>query len=630
MILVLENKITPDQRAKLTALLSDDGCITREITDAGQTLVGIIAKNKRTVEDYKQLEGVADVREIKTSHKLVSRDFQSEDTLVRIGNVVVGGDRIVVIAGPCAVESHAQAMAIATQVKRYGAVLFRGGAYKPRSSPYSFQGMEEEGLKILADVREKTGLGVVTEMTSPAQAELMEKYVDVVQIGARNMQNFELLKCVGKMSKPVVLKRGLASTIQEWLMSAEYIVAGGNKNVILCERGIRTFEPYTRNTLDLCAIPVLKQLTHLPIVIDPSHATGIREKVSPMARAAVAAGADALMIEVHNDPDNALSDGPQSLYPEQFGEFTRDLYVIAPVVGKQLDFDYLKRSEVIREMNGGGTTTAAFIGEKGDDCHKAGLSYFGDEVTCVPMKSYRDIFNACASGRVEFGVIPVENSLSGSFHENFDLLQEYDLKIIGEVTIRIKHALIAHGTAEKNGIWTILASPPAFSQCKNFMDQSPGVEPQPVRANTSAVQQLAEFLKESPKESTVTTLAAIGSAMAANIFGLKVMEDSIEDNPRNFTRFAIIAREYKGSKKVSKTSIIFSTDNKPGALFEVMKVFSTHEINLVKLESRPILGKPWEYMFYADLEADILSEALAPMMAELREKSDVLRILGRY
>ena len=518
-------------------------------------------------------------------------------------------------------ESHAQAMGIAKEVKKYGAVLFRGGAYKPRSSPYSFQGMEEEGLKILAAVREETGLGVVTEMTSPAQAELMEKYVDVVQIGARNMQNFELLKCVGKMSKPVVLKRGLASTIQEWLMSAEYIVAGGNNNVILCERGIRTFEPYTRNTLDLSAIPVLKQLTHLPILIDPSHATGIREKVSPMARAAVAAGADALMIEVHNDPDNALSDGPQSLYPEQFGELTRDLYVIAPVVGKQLDFDYLKKSE-IAQMNGGGAKTAAFIGENGDYSHKASLSYFGDDVTSIPMKSYRDIFNGCASGSVEYGVIPVENSLSGSIHENFDLLQEYDLKIIGEVTIRIKHGLIVHESADKNSIKTILASPPAFSQCKNFMDQSPGAEPQPVKANTSAVRHL--------KESGDITMAAIGSAMAADIFDMKVIEDSIEDNPRNFTRFAIIAKEYKGKKKVGKTSIIFSTGNKPGALFEVMKLFSNAHINLVKLESRPILGKPWEYMFYADLEADVLSDALAPMMAELKEKSEILRILGRY
>lgn len=621
MILVLENKITQNQKDEINAMLADDGCITREITDGGRNLIGIIANSSRTADDYLQMDGVAEALPIKSSHKLVSREFKSEDTLVTIGNVVVGGDRIVVIAGPCAIESEAQAMTIAREVKKYGAVLFRGGAYKPRSSPYSFQGMEEEGLKILARVREQTGLGVVTEITSPAQAELMEKYVDVVQIGARNMQNFELLKCVGKMSKPVVLKRGLASTIQEWLMSAEYIVAGGNNNVILCERGIRTFEPYTRNTLDLSAIPVLKKLTHLPIVIDPSHATGIREKVSPMARAAIAAGADALMIEVHHDPDNALSDGPQSLYPEQFGQLIRDLYVIAPVVGKQLDFDYLNKFEEIR-LNVGTTLTAAFVGEKGDYSHKAGLSYFGDVVTPVPMKSYRDIFTACRSGKAEYGVIPIENSLSGSIHENFDLLQEYDLKIVGEITMRIKHVLIAHPGADKHSIQKIYALPPAFALCKNYLDQYPEVDLMPVKANSSAARQV--------KESGDTTAAAIGSDTAADIFDMQVMEGSIEDNPRNYTRFAVIAKEYKDTKPVKKTSIIFSTGNKPGALFEVMKIFSQYSINLVKLESRPVLGKPWEYMFYADLEADILSQDLSPMMAELTEKSEVLRILGRY
>ena len=362
MIIELDRNISQAQRAAVDAVLEEDGCITREIVDRGRPLICITgARTKRDPDAYRSLDGVADARTISTAHKLVSREFKTEDTRVRIGNVVVGGDRIVVVAGPCAVEGRDQAMAIAREVKRYGAVLFRGGAYKPRSSPYSFQGLEEEGLKILAEIREETGLGVVTEMTSPSQAELMERYVDVVQIGARNMQNFELLKCVGRMSKPVVLKRGLAATIQEWLMSAEYIASGGNTDIILCERGIRTFEPYTRNTLDLSAIPVLKKLTHLPIVIDPSHATGIREKVAPMARAAVAAGADALMIEVHNNPDQALSDGPQSLYPQQFGNLTRDLYVIAPVVGKQMDFDYLKKSEVISELDHDGDTTAAFV-----------------------------------------------------------------------------------------------------------------------------------------------------------------------------------------------------------------------------------------------------------------------------
>ncbi|WP_300463884.1 3-deoxy-7-phosphoheptulonate synthase [Desulfobacula sp.] len=622
MILVLDNKISQPQKNTILNRLSDEQCITREIMDAGRNVIGIIGKTRTSLEAFKQMEGVVDAVPIKTAYKLASREFKSEDTRVKIGNVVVGGDRIVIVAGPCAVESHDQAMTIAREVKKYGAVLFRGGAYKPRSSPYSFQGLEEEGLKILADVREKTGLGVVTEMTSVSQADLMLQYVDVVQIGARNMQNFELLKCVGRMDIPVVLKRGLAATIEEWLMSAEYIMAGGNSNVILCERGIRTFEPYTRNTLDLSAIPVLKKLTHLPIIIDPSHATGIREKVSPMARAAVAAGADALMIEVHNNPDQALSDGPQSLYPEQFGQLTRDIYVIAPVVGKQLDFDYLKKSELINNLAAEDSKTAAFIGEYGAYSHKASLGYFGEEITPVPMKTFKDIFHAVQSGNCQYGVIPLENSLSGSIHENFDLLQEYNLKIIGEITIRVQHALIAHGGVSKTDIKRILAPPPAFSQCKNYLDQYPDIELVPVTATSSAVRQV--------KDSEDKYAAAIGSAMAASIFEMTILEESIEDNPRNYTRFAIIAKEVKGHKKVDKTSIIFSTGNKPGALFEVMKVFSEYQINLVKLESRPMLGKPWEYMFYADLEADIESPELAPVMERLQEKSENLRILGRY
>lgn len=434
------------------------------------------------------------------------------------------------------------------------------------------------------------------------------------------MQNFELFKCVGKMTKPVVLKRGLASTIQEWLMSAEYILAGGNDKVILCERGIRTFEPYTRNTLDLSAIPVLKKLKHLPIIIDPSHATGIREKVAPMARAAVAAGADALMIEVNNNPDKALSDGSQSLYPSQFGELMRDLYVIAPVVDKHLDFDYLKKTQHLGKGDARGEGTAAFVGESGAYSHKACISYFGEGIVAVPMNSFKDIFNGVQSGRVQYGVIPVENSLSGSIHENFDLLQAYDLRITGELTLRIKHALVVHKGVEKTAVKKILA--PAFSQCRNFLDQLPQAELVPVKATSSAVRHI--------KEAGDPSMAAIGSSMAADIFDMDVLDESIEDNPRNYTRFVVVAKEEKGDTPVTKTAIIFSTDNKPGSLFQVMKIFSVYDINLVKLESRPILGKPWEYMFYADLEADILSKELAPMMEELKQRSEMLRILGRY
>ncbi len=622
MLLVLDEKITQGQKKVLKNSLAEQNCITREIVDKGKSVIGVIGKTSLNKDFFKQMDGVVDVVPISTSFKFVSRGFKKEDTKVKVGDVVVGSDRIVIMAGPCAVESLEQCMSIAKSVRQYGGVLFRGGAYKPRSSPYSFQGLEEEGLKILAKVRKETGLGVVTEMTSPAQADLMVKYVDMIQIGARNMQNFELLKCVGKMEKPVLLKRGLASTINEWLMSAEYIVSEGNDNVILCERGIRTFEPSTRNTLDLSAIPVLKKLTHLPIVIDPSHATGIREKVSPMARAAIAAGADALMIEVHNDPDNALSDGPQSLYPEQFGQLTRDLYVIAPVVGKQLDFDYLKKSEKMKESNGNGAGTAAFIGALGAYSHKASIQYFGDDIKPAPLQTFKDVFQAVDAGDAEYGVIPLENSLSGSIHENYDLLQEYDLKITGEITIRVEHSLIAHKCADKNSIVKVLAPPPAFSQCKHYLDQHPGYEQVPAKATASAVREV--------KESKDIKMAAIGSSMAAEIFGMKILDKGIEDNPRNYTRFAIISKDNGAIAKGSKTSIIFSTPNKPGALFDIMKIFSNHNINLVKLESRPIPGKPWKYMFYTDLETNIEDESSSSALKAIREKTDYFRILGVY
>ena len=622
MLLVLEEHITQKQKNVLRNTLADQNCITREIRDMGKDVIGVIGKTPMNNAFFRKMDGVADVVPITTPFKFVSREFKKEDTKVKVGDVVVGGDRIVIMAGPCAVESLEQSMSIAKSVRQYGAVLFRGGAYKPRSSPYSFQGLEEEGLKILAKVREETGLGVVTEMTSPVQADLMIKYVDVVQIGARNMQNFELLKCVGKMGKPVLLKRGLASTIQEWLMSAEYIVSEGNDNVILCERGIRTFEPSTRNTLDLSAIPVLKKLTHLPIVIDPSHATGIREKVSPMARAAIAAGADALMIEVHNDPDNALSDGPQSLYPEQFGKLTRDLYVIAPVVGKQLDFDYLNKSKTMKESNGNGAGTAAFIGALGAYSHKASMQYFGDDIKPLSMETFRDVFKAVDMGDAEYGVIPLENSLSGSIHENYDLLQEYDLKITGEITIRVEHSLIAHKVATKESITKVLAPPPAFSQCKHYLDQHPEYEQIPVQATASAVRTISE--------SNDITLAAIGSSMAADIFKMGIIDKGIEDNPRNYTRFAIISRENQISVQGKKSAMLFSTPNKPGALFGVMKVFSDYDINLVKLESRPIAGKPWKYMFYVDLETNIEDGNLKQVVKEIKEKTDYFRILGVY
>jgi len=625
MLLVLKKEITEEEKSNIQAMLFEQGCIVREITGAGQNVIGVVGRGKKDIKVFEKLPGVEKVIPVATAFKLVSRQMHPEDTLVRVGDVTVGGERIVVVAGPCSVESREQALAIAKEVKKYGAVLYRGGAFKPRSSPYSFQGLGEDGLKILAEVRETTGLRVASEITSPAYAEVMIKYVDIMQVGARNMQNFELLKCVGQMNKPVILKRGLSATIEEWLMSAEYILSEGNDQVILCERGIRTFEPYTRNTLDLSAIPVLKALTHLPVMIDPSHATGIREKVSPMARAAVAAGADALIIEVHHEPDKALCDGAQSLYPKQFGQLMRDLYVIAPVVGKQLDFGYLEKAAAVSHLqktNGKGKPSAAFLGEPGTYSHRACHQFFGSEVDAVSKPAFRSIFEAVKTGEANFGVVPLENSLAGSIHANYDLLLEYDLRIIGELTLRIIHHLIAHPGTRLEDIQRVLSQAQAFQQCGRFLETHGNWELVPVKDTASAVKAISAGRNRGD--------AAIGSKEAAEIYHMAVIEEGIETDPRNYTRFVIVGTEPLKKGPYGKSSLIFSTDHQPGSLFEVLKVFAENSINLVKLESRPIHGKPWEYMFYADVEADAEAETFQPILNRLIKRTDFLKILGSY
>jgi 3-deoxy-7-phosphoheptulonate synthase len=282
------------------------------------------------------LEGVKECHRIMSPYKLASRNFRPGGTVVNVGKIEIGGDRVIIMAGPCSVESRDQIERAAEVVARAGATVIRGGAFKPRSSPYSFQGLGEEGLRLMREAADRNGLLVISEVMDQTQIPLLSAYADILQVGARNMQNFFLLRELGKLRKPVLLKRGIAATIEELLLSAEYLLAGGNYDVILCERGIRTFESYTRNTMDISAIPVVKKLSHLPIVADPSHGTGRRDKVLPMGRAAVAAGADGLLVEVHHDPDRALSDGAQSLKPEQFCDLMSQLRIIAPAVGRTI------------------------------------------------------------------------------------------------------------------------------------------------------------------------------------------------------------------------------------------------------------------------------------------------------
>ena len=337
MIIVMKPEATQEQLNKVLTKLDSVGLKVHLSEGATRTIIGVIG-DKRFIAQMpiEAMDGVEKMVSVTVDYKLVSREFKQEDTIVDVGGVLIGGSHLVVMAGPCAVESREQLLQSAEIVKKAGAQFLRGGAYKPRTSPYAFQGLEVRGLEMLAEAREKTGLKIVTEVVDVESVSVVSDYADMLQIGSRNMQNFQLLKTVGKTNKPVLLKRGLSATINEWLNAAEYIMSEGNYNVVLCERGIRTYEEYTRNTLDLSAVAAVKNISHLPIIVDPSHGTGRWELVGPMSRAGIAAGADGLMIEVHPNPAEALSDGKQSLTPENFTILMQEITSIAGIMGKIL------------------------------------------------------------------------------------------------------------------------------------------------------------------------------------------------------------------------------------------------------------------------------------------------------
>lgn len=337
MIIVMGPEATQEQVHVVMKKLTDLGLKVHLSEGATRTIIGVIG-NKQLIAELpiEAMDGVEKTVSVTADYKLVSREFKQEDTIVDVGGILIGGSHLAVMAGPCAVESQEQLLQSAFIVKEAGAQFLRGGAYKPRTSPYAFQGLEQKGLEMLAEAREKTGLKIVTEVVDVESVPVVSAYADMLQIGSRNMQNFQLLKTVGKTDKPVLLKRGLSATINEWLNAAEYIMSEGNYNVVLCERGIRTYEEYTRNTLDLSAVAAVKNISHLPIIVDPSHGTGRWKLVGPMARAGIAAGADGLMIEVHPNPAEALSDGKQSLTPKNFALTMQEVRTIAQVMGKVL------------------------------------------------------------------------------------------------------------------------------------------------------------------------------------------------------------------------------------------------------------------------------------------------------
>lgn len=337
MIIMMKSNVSKEKISKILKEVKKLGFKPHLSQGEEKTIVGLIGNGRAISPDhFRSFSGVEDVFRISKPFKLASREFKPDKSIIRVNGVSLGGEDIIIMAGPCAVESREQILETALKVKEAGATILRGGAFKPRSSPYSFQGLKEKGLEILAEVKEKTGLSLVTEVMAPEQVPLVGEVADILQIGARNMQNYALLEAVGKYNKPVLLKRGMMATLEEFLMAAEYILSNGNSNVILCERGIRTFETYTRNTLDLAAVPLLKELSHLPVCVDPSHATGSRSLIAPVSKAAVAVGTDALLIEVHPHPEKALIDGAQSLNLEEFSKFMEELRTVAEAVKRRI------------------------------------------------------------------------------------------------------------------------------------------------------------------------------------------------------------------------------------------------------------------------------------------------------
>lgn len=641
MVIVLKKDISDLDKNHIIEFLTEKKFRINEIAGEEETILGAVGKLSIDPREVEILSGVACVIPISKPYKMASREFKKDDTVVQIPNnrgqiIKVGGLRVSVIAGPCAVESREQIMAAAKAVSSSGAVMLRGGAYKPRTSPYAFQGMGEEGLKILKEAGDLYGMPVVTECVSADHLPAMKKFgIDVIQIGARNMQNFELLKKVGATNIPVILKRGISATIEEWLMAAEYLLSSGSENVILCERGIRTYEKATRNTLDLSAIPVLRSLTHLPIIVDPSHALGIRDKIPPMGLAGIAAGADGLIVEVHCCPEKAFSDGAQSLYPEQFEKMMRDIQVLAPVVGKEVSRLQSNRVDLsktnkkdekvkIDSPSEKSVPLVAYSGGQGAYAEQAILHYFDENSKQMPLPSFREIFRAVTDGTVDFGMIPIENSLAGSVYENYDNLYRYqDVTVVGEIRLRIEHSLLAVNGATLSDIKTIYSHPQALAQCKDFLQKYPNWK----LVDTASTSDAAKLVAKSSDKS----FAAIASATNSSIYHLNILETGIESNPQNYTRFFIIARpgEVECSKP-TKSAIVFSTTNEPGSLYRCLGVFQKHGVNLTRLESRPIQGQPWKYRFYSGITLPNGCESLDSVINDLKQTAEETRVLGLY
>ena len=515
MIIVLKTGVGNEQVDSLKNWLSEKGLTVSPIYGAEKTVLGLVGDTSHlSIDEVSMHEAVEKVLKVQEPYKKANRKFHPENTVIKVGNVSVGAKDLVVIAGPCSVESEEQITQIAHQVKNFGASMLRGGAFKPRTSPYAFQGLRAEGLMLLKRAGDAAGLPIVSEITNPMYLEMFDQYVDLIQVGARNMQNFELLKELGRIKKPILLKRGFANTLEELLMACEYIMNEGNQNVILCERGIRTLENYTRNTLDLSAVPAIKRISHLPVLVDPSHGSGLSWMVEPLSKAAIAAGADGVIIEVHNNPVKALSDGPQSITPSEFSYIMPKLREYARLEGRHISIPH----------------TVAYAGTPGSFANEAAEKIYPTHAL-TGLEHFEDVFEAVLSNKIEIGVVPVENTLAGKVEKVHELLENENIEIIDSIKLPIKQMLVAPAGTELSSIRKIYSHEKALEQCKKFLSTMPECKLIPYSTTSAAAAAVAALNDKCS--------AAIASETAARLNRLEIIQDSIQDEEDNYTEFVV-------------------------------------------------------------------------------------------
>lgn len=516
MIIVLKQGADETKVEALKKWIEGQGLAVSPIYGTEKTVLGLVGDTSGlSADELAMHEVVEKVLKVQEPFKKANRKFHPENTVIRVGNVLVGGKELVVIAGPCSVENEEQITQIALQVKKAGASMLRGGAFKPRTSPYSFQGLRAEGLVLLKRAGEAAGLPIVSEITNPYYLELFEQYVDLIQVGARNMQNFELLKELGRLKKPILLKRGFSNTLEEMLMACEYIMSAGNENVILCERGIRTFETYTRNTLDLSAVPALKRMSHLPVLVDPSHGCGLSWMVEPLSKAAVAVGSDGLIIEVHNNPMAALSDGPQSITPDEFAYLMPRLREYARLESRDLPVGH----------------AVAYAGTPGSFSWEAAEKLFPAS-PMMGLERFEDVCEAVSLRKADAGILPYENTLAGKVQEVIDLIERYEFQIVDRLKLRIRQNLVAPRGTELKSIRKIYSHNKALEQCREFLKILP--ECRIISCSTtSAAAQAVSALDDKCS-------AAIASAAAARLNRLEILVPDIQDCDEDYTEFVVV------------------------------------------------------------------------------------------